>query len=151
MTVTRTHTLGRHSQVADSAFIDLAEAARSGAAGPGPVRVTINGHTALVPAEIAGAFGDVLDAFADRQGVVIGALDADVTTGAAARFLGISRTYLCTLVDDGVIPCHYVGTHRRIATRDLLDYAERRRNERRAALDELTRVSAKAGLYDGDF
>ncbi|MDO5628746.1 MAG: helix-turn-helix domain-containing protein [Mobilicoccus sp.] len=103
-----------------------------------------------VPAPVALAIGDALEAFAAGHGVLIGTVDETVTTGKAARLLGISRTYLCTLVDDGVIPCQYVGTHRRLRTRDVMEYADRRRWERRAALDEVARLSADAGLYDDD-
>lgn len=53
-------------------------------------------------------------------------------------------------MDEGRLPCRYVGTHRRIKTTDVLAFAERRLAERRAALNDLARVSAEAGLSDDD-
>lgn len=148
MTITRPHTLtGLQDR---QALTGLATAARGASERAGFVDISIDGHASRVPHEVALAISEALDAFAAGQGVMIGQVEASVTTGRAAKMLGISRTYLCTLIDGGDIPCHYVGTHRRLHLRDILTYAERRRAERQEALDELSRLSAEAGLYDDD-
>lgn len=151
MVTTRTHTIESGLREAAESVIALANAARRAGEGSDPVQVTIGDDTSHVPPEVAAALGETLQLLAQGRGVMIGAVDGDVTTGKAARMLGMSRTYICTLVDEGVLPCHYVGTHRRIKTGDVLAYAARRRAERQASLDELSRLSAEAGLYDDDF
>jgi excisionase family DNA binding protein len=70
------------------------------------------------------------------------------TTQRAAELLGMSRPYLIHLLDAGEMPYDLVGEHRRIALRDVLAYAKRRAEARRAALDKMARDAFEAGLYD---
>lgn len=153
MTITQSHRMTRQDFAAHGEAVGrLAEAAEeSSLRGAAAVEVTIAGTRAELPPEVVDALGHVLKTLADGNAVAIGTVDDDVTTGAAAKMLGISRTYLCTLVDRGELPCHYVGTHRRIKLQDVLAYANKRQASRREALDELSRISADAGLYDDDF
>src|SRR5580698_4107963 len=47
------------------------------------------------------------------------------------------------------IPCDQPGRHRRIGFTDLLAFAERRHEGRRAALDQMTEDAGEAGIYGG--
>lgn len=67
--------------------------------------------------------------------------DKDLTTQEAADLLRLSRPHLTKLLDEGVIPHHKVGTHRRVRIDDLLAYRAKRDTTRREKLDELTRLS----------
>lgn len=58
------------------------------------------------------------------------AADKDMTTTQAASLLGVSRPHVIGLIDDGVLSCHKVGSHRRLLRTDVLrlrDTWERRR------------------------
>jgi excisionase family DNA binding protein len=68
---------------------------------------------------------------------------ADLTTQEAAELLNVSRTYLVRLLDDGHIPSHRVGTHRRVLVKDVMTYRD---EHTRAPLDELTRLDQELGL-----
>lgn len=70
------------------------------------------------------------------------------TTQAAAHFLGMSRQYVVQLLENGAIPYHKVGSHRRIAFEDLLAYQKARDAKRRTALDDFFGAVDNAGLYD---
>ncbi len=71
-----------------------------------------------------------------------------LTTQEAADLLHVSRPYLIGLLDKGLIPYYRLRSHRRIRLEDLLAFREKFDAERHAALDELSRLSQEAGLYD---
>ena len=86
-----------------------------------------------------------------REGKVITVVPRTqrLTTQEAADFLGISRPTLVKLLEDGKIPYDQPGRHRRIVFTDLLAYAERQHEDRRAALDRMTEDASEAGIYGG--
>ncbi len=57
-----------------------------------------------------------------------------------------------TLLESGEMPFERpgAGRHRRLRLQDVVAYQDRRRVERRAALDEMTRSAVADGLYDAD-
>ncbi len=65
--------------------------------------------------------------------------------------LGVSRTYVCTLMDEGRLAFEYRGTHRRVRVGDLLGYLREQERTRRQALERIQQISRDAGLYDDDF
>jgi excisionase family DNA binding protein len=71
-----------------------------------------------------------------------------VTTSVAAEYLGVSRQYCVRILERGDIPCHYVGTHRRMYLKDVLSYLNHRTIERKAALDSMTGELVDAGIAD---
>jgi excisionase family DNA binding protein len=71
-----------------------------------------------------------------------------LTTQEAADFLGVSRPTLVKLLEDGAIAFEKPNRHRRVRLQDLIDFQQRRRAERRAALNQLTEEADELGLYD---
>ena len=76
--------------------------------------------------------------------------DETFTTQAGADFLGMSRPFFVSLLENGKIPFHKVGTHRRVYLRDLLDYQKKRDSVRSKRLTELFRSIDEAGGADAD-
>ena len=74
--------------------------------------------------------------------------DAEVSPEKAAEFLQVSRPYLVRLLDNGEIPFHYVGTHRRITMSDVMTYKRKRKIKSTKALQRMTELSEEMGLYD---
>jgi excisionase family DNA binding protein len=71
-----------------------------------------------------------------------------VTTQRAATILGMSRPFFIKLLEAGVMAHHRVGNQRRVYLRDVLSYARKRDEERKAALDRLSKNAMETGLYD---
>jgi len=107
-----------------------------------------HGRRFVLPEEVFQVLAVVVSAMANGQAVTIAPHNQTLTTQEAADLLGVSRPTLVRLLDNGKMPYHQPGRHRRILLRDLLAYAEQRRHERHAGLDELVAVSEEAGLYE---
>lgn len=73
---------------------------------------------------------------------------AQLTTQEAADYLGVSRPYLISLLDEDTIPYHRLRSHRRILLKDLEVFRRKRDDARRAGLAEFTRGSYERGMYD---
>jgi excisionase family DNA binding protein len=82
------------------------------------------------------------------HGVNILPIHSELTTQQAANLLNISRPYLVSLLKDGTIAHHKVGSHRRVLAHDVLAFQKTQRRARAEALDEMAALSAEMGLYD---
>ena len=71
--------------------------------------------------------------------------ETELTSQDAADILGISRTYVVRLIDNGKLPAHMVGTHRRLRAADVLAY-KARRDDRLAGVDAIAEADAAAGV-----
>jgi excisionase family DNA binding protein len=111
----------------------------------GPVRVQTDEGVVELPAAAAAAVRHLLVELASGAAVHVLADDAELTTQEAADLLGISRTYLVRLVDQGKLPAHLVGTHRRLRAADVLAY-QARRNTRLEAAAAITEADRAAGV-----
>jgi len=72
----------------------------------------------------------------------------EMTTQAAAEFLGCSRPHLVKLLEDGAIPFTKVGKHRRVRFENLMDYKKKQHAEREALLIEIMKGDEDSGLYN---
>jgi excisionase family DNA binding protein len=105
---------------------------------------TVNGEIALPPAAQR-AVRQLLGELAAGNSIHLLADERDLTTQEAADLLGLSRTFVVRLIDDGVIPAHYAGTHRRVRTVDVLDYLHRRK-ERLDAVAAIAHAEVVIGI-----
>jgi len=116
--------------------------------GADPVRIQgeLAGDDALVvPREAAVMLAQILGFLANGQGVTVTPSNAMLTTQQAADFLNVSRPYLIKLLEAGEIRFEKVGTHRRVAFAELMQYKRRDDQERRRAADELTELGQELG------
>ncbi|PYD87075.1 helix-turn-helix domain-containing protein [Massilia timonae] len=90
-----------------------------------------------LPPKVLRLFADMLGSLAQGNAVAIMPKELYVTTQEAAMFLNVSRPYLVKMLDDGKIPHHKVGTHRRIRFEDVVAYKEQRKKTAHSALQEL--------------
>ena len=118
------------------------------ALGAHPRITTDDGTTLDLPASVAEALAEVLEAAADGQRALVLRSPEELTTEQAAAVLGVSRPTVIRLVDAGKLPARMVGTHRRLALGDILSYREASASRRHTALNEMTREAEELGLYD---
>ncbi|HET7034403.1 MAG TPA: excisionase family DNA-binding protein [Thermomicrobiaceae bacterium] len=100
-----------------------------------------------LPESVVSLVEQMLPILRRGDGVSVIPVHRDLTTQQAAVLLNVSRQYLVQLLEQGDIPFHKVGTHRRVRVDDLLVYRRARDAERRAMLDRLDRLSQEDGLY----
>lgn len=78
------------------------------------VECTEDAPALKLPPKMLRLFADLLGSLAQGHAVAIMHKERYVTTQEAAMFLNVSRPYVVKILDDGKIPHHKVGTHRRI-------------------------------------
>ncbi|MBC3185829.1 helix-turn-helix domain-containing protein [Corynebacterium sp. zg-331] len=120
--------------------------------GPSPTTVAITTECPADPIRISRDVADSLrtvlaHAVAGRAVSIIPAC-AELTTQQAAALLNVSRPYVVKLIDEGTLPCHKVGSHRRLYASDVKKYQHDRAISARMAADKLTALSEEMGLYE---
>jgi excisionase family DNA binding protein len=101
-----------------------------------------------LPDAVFGLLLQILEDMQQGKAISIVPVTQDQTTQQAAEILGLSRPFLVKLLEDGAIPYHKVGTHRRVYLRDILQYKEQRDRERHRAIRRIAEAAEEAGVYD---
>lgn len=87
-----------------------------------------------IPLRALKLLAKILEATSQGKPISIIPIATEMTTQAAAEFLGCSRPHLVKLLEDGEIPFTKVGKHRRVRFEDLAAYKRKKRDEREALL-----------------
>jgi excisionase family DNA binding protein len=101
-----------------------------------------------IPESIYNILLQVIGYMKEGKGVSIVPIMQDLTTQAAANLLGVSRPFLIELLNEGKIPFHKTGTHRRICLKDVLAYRDSRDEVRKRVLSDIAKQSLEDGTYD---
>lgn len=107
-----------------------------------------SGESIPVPETVFYVLERIVEVMARGDSITIVPVGKEMTTQQAADMLNISRQYLVRLLDEGRIPHTKTGKHRRLRIEDVLAFKELRDGQRKAGLDELTRMSEELGGYD---
>ena len=91
----------------------------------------------------------LLDAVRRGADVTLLASDKELTPNQAAQLLRVSRPHLVKIMDRGLLAYRLVGSNRRIAKADLLDYIERHERAN-AHVNQLLGTRAHAQLQAMD-
>ncbi|WP_038908606.1 helix-turn-helix domain-containing protein [Dickeya oryzae] len=89
----------------------------------------------------------ILGELAMGNAVQVVPVHAELTTQEAANILNVSRPHMVKLLEEGKLPFHKTGRHRRVLFANLMEYKRQRDNESRSAMQELTDHSQEPGLY----
>jgi excisionase family DNA binding protein len=107
-----------------------------------------DGKTQILPNTLYSFLCTLLADLKAGHSVTILQSNASLTTVEASKLLGVSRQFLIGLLEKKEMPCHKVGTHRRLYARDVLAYKAKRDAARTKTLDDLARAEAEEGIYD---
>lgn len=113
------------------------------------IRVQAVGKAELkLPASAAGLVLRLAREMAAGRSFLLVPDDEPMTTQEAAEILGMSRQYLVQMLEEGSLPYHKNGTHRRLRLRDVKAFAAKRDQERRRRLNKLFGGLRKSGKYE---
>jgi excisionase family DNA binding protein len=113
-----------------------------------PALVGPNQESIPIPESVFNILRQVIGYMRQGKGVSVVPVMEELTTQRAANMLGVSRPFLVDLLNRNEIPHHKAGTHRRIYLRDVIEYRNKRDQERKKTLDEIARQAVADGDYD---
>lgn len=121
---------------------------KGGESGPTFSYVKDDGQPAevVLTPQLANKFLAILRLISSGKGFYVVPINAELTTQQAADMLNVSRPFFIGLLDNGSIPYHLVGRHRRVRAEELFRYMEMRSIERDAAMKELIQSDFEDGL-----
>jgi excisionase family DNA binding protein len=115
---------------------------------PTATLISPDGERIELPASLHDVLMRVVEQMQQGRAVAILPMMEELSTQAAADFLGVSRQFFVRECDAHKLPFHCAGTHRRVLLRDLLDYKKQRDQGRRQAIVDIARHSEDEGDYD---
>lgn len=104
-------------------------------------------HSVELPVSALKMLVEILGELANGNAVQVVPVHAELTTQEAANLLKVSRPHLVKLLEQGRIPFHKTGRHRRIRFADLMAFKQQRDAESASAMDELARLSQDLAIY----
>ncbi|HEK2897097.1 helix-turn-helix domain-containing protein [Proteus sp. GOKU] len=106
-----------------------------------------NIHQIELPTSALTLLMTILGELAMGNAVQVVPVHAELTTQEAANILNVSRPHFVKLLEEGKLPFHKTGRHRRVLFSDLMRYKNQREIESEKAMQELTDLSQELGLY----
>lgn len=104
-------------------------------------------HQIELPTSSLTLLMSILGELAAGNAVQVVPVHAELTTQEAANILNVSRPYMVKLLEEGKLPFHKTGRHRRVLFADLMKYKDQRDAESTQALRELAEQSQELGFY----
>lgn len=96
-------------------------------------------HQVELPTSALHLLVDILAELANGNAVKIVPVHAELTTQEAADLLNVSRPHLVKLLEDGALPFHKTGKHRRVKFADLMSFKALRTQASEQAMQDLAK------------
>ena len=103
-------------------------------------------HQVELPTSALRLLVDILSELADGNAVKVVPIHAELTTQEAADMLNVSRPHLVKLLENGALPFHKAGKHRRIRFADLMAFKGKRDRASAEAMDALANQAQELRL-----
>jgi excisionase family DNA binding protein len=99
-----------------------------------------------LPPKVLRLIAEMLGSLAQGKAVALMPKEMDLTTQVAAQLLNVSRPYFIRLLEQGKLPYHMVGSHRRVRLADILDYKETRTKNSQEKLQALLKQAQELNM-----
>ncbi|MBP2171700.1 excisionase family DNA binding protein [Erwinia toletana] len=104
-------------------------------------------HQIELPTSALRLLMNILGELAEGNAVQVVPVHAELTTQEAANILNVSRPHIVKILEEGKLPHHKTGRHRRVLFADLMRYKAQRETESNEAMQELVDLSQELGFY----
>jgi excisionase family DNA binding protein len=116
---------------------------------PGAARLRgPRGEEMIIPQSLYAVLVQAVKQLMSGRAISIVPVMSALTTQQAAEILNVSRPFLVKLLEEGAIPFHMTGTHRRVYLKDLLAYKRKRDEKALKVLGRLVAEAQELGIYD---
>ncbi|WP_418647575.1 helix-turn-helix domain-containing protein [Thauera butanivorans] len=103
-------------------------------------------HRVELPTSALRLLVDILAELAEGNAVKVVPVHAELTTQEAADMLNVSRPHLVKLLEEGALPFHKVGKHRRVRFADLMRFKAQREQTSEDAMAALAKQAQELGM-----
>ncbi len=103
-------------------------------------------HPVELPTTALRLLVDILAELAEGNAVKVVPVHAELTTQEAADLLNVSRPHLVKLLEEGALPFHKTGKHRRVRFADLMRFKAERDRASEQAMEELAKQAQELGM-----
>lgn len=101
-----------------------------------------------IPLNILKLLANILKVTSEGKPISIIPIATEMTTQAAAEFLGCSRPHLVKLLEEGHISFTKIGRHRRVKFEDIAKYKKQIKQIQKQALIGIIKSDEELGIYD---
>jgi len=103
-------------------------------------------HRVELPTSALRLLVDILAELAEGNAVKVVPVHAELTTQEAADMLNVSRPHLVKLLEEGALPFHRAGKHRRVRFADLMQFKAQRDQASEEAMAALAKQAQELGM-----
>ena len=135
-------------KVAFSSYEALAASLKGLKSGIPEIEIEETSQKIKVPLYALKLLAEILKAASKGIPISIMPVATELTTQAAAEFLGCSRPHFVKLLEEGKIPFNKVGRHRRVKFEDVVSYKKKMKTTREKHIIEMMKTDEESGLYD---
>jgi excisionase family DNA binding protein len=101
-----------------------------------------------IPLKALKLLAKILKVTGQGKPISIVPIATEMTTQAAAEYLGCSRPHLVKLLEEGKIAFTKIGKHRRVKYEDVLNYKNEMKSKQKNLLIDIIKSDEEIGLYD---
>ena len=103
-------------------------------------------HRVELPTSALRLLVDILAELAEGNAVKVVPVHAELTTQEAADMLNVSRPHLVKLLEEGALPFHRAGKHRRVRFAELMQFKAQRDQASEDAMAALAKQAQELGM-----